>query len=222
MFPEVGTTFEYQEGLIHIGGELNSDTLLEAYSKGIFPWYSPENPPLWWSPDPRFILYLDDLKVRRSLSKRVCNGGFEVKFDQNFRKVIQHCRDLRESDTWIVDEVVESYSELHRLGYAHSVESYLDGELVGGLYGVSLGNMFFGESMFSLEKDASKVALVKLVEKLKEWNFSFIDAQIYSEHLESLGAKEIPRADFLGQLKSGLKFESKIGDWSKLDNVKTE
>jgi len=214
MFPEVGKSFEYEKGLIHIGGEVTVETLLEAYHKGIFPWYSPENPPLWWSPDPRFVLYLDKLKVRRSLQKRVRNGGFEIKFDTQFRRVVEHCRDLRSDDTWIDDDIVNAYTELYRLGYAHSVEVYLEKKLVGGLYGVSLGKMFFGESMFSLERDASKVALVKLTEKLKEWKFDLIDAQIYSEHLESLGAIEIDREDFLSQLKESLKSESKIGKWS--------
>ena len=198
------------------GGDLNPDTLISAYSQGIFPWYSENDPILWWSPDPRLILYLNDLRVRKSLKRVIKSNKFEIKFDTNFKKIVKECSKIprkTEDGTWIQEEIIEAYSELYELGYAHSVESYLNGELVGGLYGVSLGKAFFGESMFAKVSDASKVTFVALVQKLREWEFDFIDCQVPTEHLKSLGAVEISRDRFLKELKISLNKKFHIGKW---------
>ncbi len=199
-----------------LGGDLNPNTLISAYSQGIFPWYNENEPILWWSPEPRLVLYLNDLRINKSLKKTIKNNKFEIKFDTNFKKVIKECAKIprkTQDGTWIQEEIIEAYSELYELGYAHSVESYLNGELVGGLYGVSLGKTFFGESMFAKVSDASKVAFVELVEKLKKWEFDFIDCQVPTEHLKSLGAVEISREKFLKELKIALNKTSHINKW---------
>jgi leucyl/phenylalanyl-tRNA--protein transferase len=196
-----------EDGLLAYGGTLTPNRLITAYRKGIFPWYSPNDPILWWSPDPRFVLMLEDFKVSKSLRKRINSNHFEVKFNTNFSAVIRHCSTTPRGDqneTWLVSEMIEAYETLHKLGYAVSVESYFEGKLVGGLYGVVIDKAFFGESMFSLMSDASKVALVALVETLKEKDFTFIDSQIYTPHLERFGAKHIARDDYLALLQSHL------------------
>ncbi len=205
-----------KEGLVAVNGDLSPERILFAYSIGIFPWYGKDEPILWWSPDPRMVLYLDKFKVHRSLKKIIKKDIFEVKFDTNFEEVIKMCATIKrkhEDETWILPEVIEAYTRLHHLGFAHSVETYLDGELVGGLYGVSIGKMFSGESMFSKVSNASKVALYYLVEKLKEWNFDFIDCQIPSEHFKKWGGIEVSRDKFLDQLEIAVKKETKIGKW---------
>jgi leucyl/phenylalanyl-tRNA---protein transferase len=215
IFPPVAEA--HSSGLLAVGGDLSSERLLEAYRMGIFPWYSENEPILWWSPDPRLILDLDDFKISRSLRKTLKKQIFRVTFDQAFSQVIQACASVpREGQpgTWITDEMREAYERLHKLGYGHSVETWLDSELAGGLYGVSLGKAFFGESMFHQRSDASKVALVALVERLKSWNFHFIDAQMTTEHLLRLGAKELPRRVFLKRLGEALKSPSKKGKWT--------
>lgn len=207
-------------GLLAVGGDLSSERLLEAYRLGIFPWYSEDQPILWWSPDPRLVLRLDDFKISRSLRKTLNKGVFRVTFDRAFEEVIRACASVpreNQKGTWITPEMEEAYVRLHGLGYAHSVEAWWGQELVGGLYGVSLGKAFFGESMYHRKSDASKVALAVLVEKLCEWKFHFIDAQMTTEHLLSLGAKEMPRRIFLRRLQSALRHPTKRGKW-RIDN----
>lgn len=194
-----------EEGLLAYGGDLSPSRLMLAYRLGIFPWYSKGDPILWWSPDPRLILELDDFRLRRSLQKKLSH--FEVRFDTAFSEVIQECAlapRRGQKGSWIVPEMIEAYETLHALGHAHSVEAYRDGELVGGLYGVCVGRVFCGESMFAKVSDASKAAFAILVEHLKKWGFEFIDCQVPTEHLKSLGAKEIPRKMFLERLETAV------------------
>jgi leucyl/phenylalanyl-tRNA--protein transferase len=203
-------------GLLAVGGDLSSERLLEAYRVGIFPWYSEDQPILWWSPDPRLVLDLTEFKLSRSLRKTIKKGVFQVTFDRAFEEVIRACATVArkgQSGTWITEEMQQAYIHLHGLGYAHSVETWFDETLVGGLYGVSLGKAFFGESMFHHKTDASKVALATLVDYLKRWNFQFIDAQMATEHLISLGAKEMPRRIFLKRLHGALRHPTKRGKW---------
>jgi leucyl/phenylalanyl-tRNA--protein transferase len=203
-----------EDGLLAVGGDLSCERLSLAYENGIFPWYS-EKPVLWWSPDPRFVLFPDDLRISKSMRKFLKKSCYIVTFDTCFKKVITSCGNTRKEDTWIDNDMIESYCALHNLGVAHSVETWYDGKLVGGLYGVSMGSCFFGESMFSLMDNASKTAFIKLIEKNK---FSLIDCQVYSQHLESLGAINIKRNEFLKLLAQGLKQPSKIGSWSYLND----
>src|ERR671924_2377076 len=201
-----------RSGLLAVGGDLSSERRLEAYRVGIFPWYSEDQPILWWSPDPRLILELGDFKISRSLRKTLNREIFQVTFDRAFEEVIRACAAVPregQSGTWITEEMREAYINLHGLGYAHSVETWFEGQLVGGLYGISLGKAFFGESMFHRKTDASKVALAILVEKLKAWGFHFIDAQMTTDHMISLGAKEISRRVFLKRLHSALRHPTK-------------
>jgi len=203
-------------GLLAVGGDLSNERLLEAYRVGIFPWYSEDQPILWWSPDPRLVLELGDFKISRSLRKTLNKGIFQVTFDRAFDEVIQACASVPregQSGTWITQEMQAAYIHLHGLGYAHSIESWFQEELVGGLYGISLGKAFFGESMFHRQTDASKVALAALVEKLKGWDFHFIDAQMTTDHMMSLGAKEMPRRIFLKRLQGALRHPTKRGKW---------
>ncbi len=203
-------------GLIAVGGDLSSDRLIEAYRVGIFPWYSEDQPILWWSPDPRFVLELDQFKISRSLGKTLRKQIFHVTFDRVFEDVIAACATVareEQSGTWITPDMQEAYIRLHGLGYAHSVEAWFEGKLAGGLYGVSLGKAFFGESMFHRKTDASKVALATLVEKLITWKFHFIDSQMATEHMHRLGAKEIPRRIFVKKLHSALRHSTKRGKW---------
>ncbi len=198
-FPHPRTATE--EGIVAYGGDLSPSRLMLAYRMGIFPWYSQGDPILWWSPDPRLILELDDFILRRSLRKKL--SRFEVRFDTAFGDVIRACaRAPRrgQNGSWIVPEMIEAYETLHALGYAHSVEAYQEGVLVGGLYGVRVGRVFCGESMFARVPDASKVAFAALVEWLREGGFDFIDCQVPTDHLKSLGAKEISRETFLKRL----------------------
>jgi leucyl/phenylalanyl-tRNA--protein transferase len=191
------------DGLLAAGGDLSPNRLLAAYRRGIFPWYSRGQPILWWSPDPRAVLVPQELKVSRSLGKTIRNRGFETRIDTAFRDVIRACgsSELRPGGTWLSPEMRAAYFQLHQRGHAHSVETWLDGKLVGGLYGVSIGAMFFGESMFSLERDASKVALKRLCDELIERGIRLIDCQMATPHLLSLGAKLIARHAFIEQLQ---------------------
>ncbi|HJW80703.1 MAG TPA: leucyl/phenylalanyl-tRNA--protein transferase [Acidiferrobacterales bacterium] len=205
------------EGLLAVGGDLSSERLLAAYRHGIFPWYNPGQPILWWSPDPRAVLYPEKLKIARSLRKTLKRGQLRVTFDTSFREVMLACAAPREQHpgggSWITDDMVEAYAQLHAMGYAHSIETWQENRLVGGLYGVALGGVFFGESMFARAADASKVALVALVSKLRAWGFVLIDCQIPSAHLTSLGAEEIPRSAFLAELGRALKLPGQPGRW---------
>ena len=203
-------------GLLAVGGDLSNERLIEAYRLGIFPWYSDDQPILWWSPDPRLVLDLNDFKISRSLRKTLKREVFQVTLDHAFEEVIRACAVVpreAQNGTWITNEMLKAYVNLHGLGYAHSVESWFGGQLAGGLYGVSLGKCFFGESMFHLKTDASKVALAILVEKLRSWDFHFIDSQMTTEHMLRLGAKELPRRIFLKRLQSALRYPTKRGRW---------
>lgn len=204
------------DGLLAVGGDLSAERLILAYRMGIFPWFSDESPILWWSPDPRMILFPKDFKRSKSLRQTIRNRNFEVRFDTDFNHVIQQCAATtrkHEEGTWIIPEMISAYSKLHDLGYAHSVETYREGKLVGGLYGISLGRAFFGESMFYTERDASKVALSALVDRITEWDFQFIDAQQNTEHLGSMGAGPIPRQKFLTLLAEAMKYPTIKGKW---------
>lgn len=189
-------------GLLAAGGDLSVERLIDAYSKGIFPWYNDDDPILWWSPDPRMVLFPSELKISRSLGKRLRRRDYEIRVDSDFSAVMQFCAAPRDGQggTWITHEIVAGYSRLHALGLAHSVETWIGGELVGGLYGVALGRAFYGESMFTRANDASKIAFVHLVRQLERWQFGIIDCQMRTPHLASLGAREIPRAEFRRQL----------------------
>jgi leucyl/phenylalanyl-tRNA--protein transferase len=191
------------EGLVAVGGDLSPGRLLRAYRLGIFPWYDARTPILWWSPDPRAILPLDGLHVSRRLARTLRTTRFAVTFDLAFVRVMRGCAD-RDQGTWITPEMIAAYTTLYDLGHAHSVEVWLDGELAGGIYGVALGGLFAGESMFTRVSDASKVALVRLVERLNERGFALFDVQYLNEHTASLGAVEVPRRDYLAQLRRAL------------------
>ncbi len=211
------------EGLLAVGGDLSPQRLLQAYANGIYPWYSEDDPIMWWSPNPRCILYPHKLIVSDSLRRKVEKGVFDIRFDTNFAAVISACANVErpgQYGTWITDEIQEAYVRLHELGFAHSVESYLDGELVGGLYGISLGDAFFGESMFHTVSDASKVAFVHLVEKVKSWKFSFIDNQQVTSHLLSLGAETVTRDCFLDMLEKIMQKTTHRGSWT--DSLKSQ
>ncbi len=202
-FPPVSEALRKPDGLLAAGGALTPARLLAAYEQGIFPWYSAGQPVLWWSPDPRAVLFPDELHVSRSLAKRMRNSGFETRFDTAFEAVIRECAAPREAadGTWLTPEMITAYTRLHELGYAHSVETWLGAGLVGGLYGIRLGDIFFGESMFSRCPDASKVALVRLVERVRALDIVLIDCQVDSAHLQSLGSRQIPRPQFLALLQ---------------------
>lgn len=205
-----------ENGLVAVSHRLTTERLIAAYERGIFPWFDSDDAPvLWWSPDPRAVLELTDLKVSRSLAKRIRNGGFRVQFDTAFEEVMAECAAPRsgEAGTWITAEMRWHYGRLHELGLAHSVETWHDDALVGGLYGISLGRMFFGESMFTRQSDASKVALVHLVEALKRWGFDLIDCQLMNPHLASLGATTMPRSAFLARVRRNTQFDTKLGPW---------
>lgn len=201
-FPSVNKALSEPEGLLAIGGCLSHERLLKAYRQGIFPWYNAGEPILWWSPDPRSVLFPERLIVSRSLGKTLRQHRFSVTFDQAFDAVMAACAQPRkdEAGTWITADIKRAYSGLHRQGIAHSVEAWWNGELVGGLYGVALGQVFFGESMFHDKTDASKVAFATLIERLKAWDYRLVDCQVHSSHLASLGAEEIPRDVFTALL----------------------
>lgn len=191
-----------EDGIVAWGGDLNPTRLLRAYQNGIFPWYMEGEPPLWWSPDPRLIMELDDFKLSKSLKKSI--KKFSFSFDTAFEEVMRKCASTpreNQNGTWINEDVIRGYTELHHMGYAHSIESYYNGELVGGLYGVAIGKVFCGESMFAHKSDASKAAYTILVKHLKKWGYDFIDCQVPTNHLKSLGAKEVAREYFLMRLQ---------------------
>ncbi|MDP4181497.1 MAG: leucyl/phenylalanyl-tRNA--protein transferase [Bacillota bacterium] len=203
-----------EDGLLAVGGDLSCRRLCLAYENGIFPWYSGDDI-LWWSPDPRFLLFPKDLKISKSMQKFLRKNMYKVTFDTCFRDVMANCGNLRKENTWINEDMLGSYCELHKLGIAHSVETWYENRLVGGLYGLSMGSCFFGESMFSTMDNASKVALIELVKRIE---FSLIDCQVYSEHLESLGATNVSRDTFLELLDQGLNNRAPIGSWRNLNS----
>ncbi|MDO9372353.1 MAG: leucyl/phenylalanyl-tRNA--protein transferase [Gammaproteobacteria bacterium] len=202
-FPDVELALREPDGLLAVGGDLTPQRLIEAYRNGIFPWYSADQPVLWWSPDPRTVLLPENFKISRSLHKLLRQNKYRVTFDTCFTDVMQACAAPRKDDagTWITPEMVAAYSALHHLGHAHSVEVWHGDELVGGLYGVALGSMFFAESMFSRRSNTSKVALAHLVACLRKWNYALIDCQMHTAHLASLGAEELPRREFIRLLQ---------------------
>lgn len=217
-FPPVNTALIEPNGLLCAGADLEAATIVAAYSRGIFPWFSDGQPILWWSPDPRMVLFPAEFKISKSLAKTVSRGRFETRFDTAFVDVIAACAEPRSEDggTWIVPEMRAAYAQLHALGIAHSIESWRDGELVGGLYGLALGHMFFGESMFARQTDASKVALVALVEKLTRDGFELIDCQQETRHLASFGARPIPRHDFVQRLKELIDLRQSGSAWRQI------
>lgn len=195
--------WENEEGLLAVGGDLEPASLLGAYSRGIFPWYNEGDPILWWSPDPRSIFELDDFYISKRLARTIRQGKFQVTFDTVFHQVMAACGD-REEGTWVTPEMLKAYTRLHEMGVAHSVEAWLEGELVGGTYGVALGGFFAAESMFHRVTDAGKVALAHLVERLKEKSFTLLDTQVSTDHTRSLGAIDIPRKEYLRRLRKAL------------------
>ncbi len=210
-------------GLLAIGGDLSLKRLLLAYSMGIFPWYAAGDPILWWSPSPRLVLQPSQLKVTKSLKRVINKKIFTVTMDQAFDRIMQKCATVKrrtEKGTWIVEDMIKAYTRLHRTGFAHSVETWENEKLAGGLYGVSLGKVFFGESMFAEKRDASKVALVYLVSALHSWGIDLIDCQVTTPHLMRFGAREIPRSEFLLLLDEALKHATHRGSWILSENVK--
>jgi leucyl/phenylalanyl-tRNA---protein transferase len=207
-FPPIEQALREPNGLIAIGGDLSESRLLAAYTNGIFPWFSEGQPTLWWSPDPRMVLFPEELKISRSLQKRLRRKDYEVRFNSAFLQVIQACAQVQRPEqdgTWITNNMIEAYTALHRSGHAWSAETWVDNALVGGLYGVAIGNMFYGESMFHRLTDASKIAFVHLVQHLQQHGFQLIDCQMKTQHLTSLGAREIPRHGFLQLLSELIK-----------------
>jgi leucyl/phenylalanyl-tRNA---protein transferase len=207
--------FAEKEGLLAVGGDLSPERILLAYKMGIFPWYSEDEPILWWSPDPRLVLYPDELHISQSLKKIIKKQIFHITCDMAFDEVIRSCAALRaEGGTWLNEDMIQAYTQLHRSGLAHSFEAWHEEKLAGGLYGISLGKAFFGESMFSLMSNASKTAFASLVNHLKIHHFNFIDCQVRTRHLMKFGAREIPRTIFLDQLKESLESPTLVGKWS--------
>jgi len=205
IFPPVEMADE--DGMLAVGGSLSTERLLLAYRKGIFPWYNEGEPIVWWSPDPRFVLFPEKLKVSKSMQTVLNNGKFRFTINRAFPKVIQNCKTVprkEQEGTWISPAIQEAYTQLHQLGHAHSAEAWYNGELVGGLYGIRMGNIFFGESMFSKASNASKFAFIKYVQQLQKENVMLVDCQLYTAHLESLGAKMIPRKKFMELLAENL------------------
>ncbi|MDO9311017.1 MAG: leucyl/phenylalanyl-tRNA--protein transferase [Nitrosomonas sp.] len=222
-FPPVENALSEPNGLLAVGGDLSPQRLLEAYSRGIFPWFNEDDPILWWSPDPRMVLFPNELKISRSLRKTLKKDHYQIRTDCSFTQVMHACAAPRkgQAGTWIHPKMVAAYTILHEMGLAHSIETWMDGVLVGGLYGVSLGKVFFGESMFSLVPDASKIAFVHLVKQLQCWEYGLIDCQVKTGHLASLGAREISRVEF-GQKLDTLIIGSNPGSKWHFDRVLIE
>jgi leucyl/phenylalanyl-tRNA--protein transferase len=222
-FPPLTSALKQPNGLLAAGGDLSPGRLLAAYRQGIFPWYAQNEPILWWSPDPRMVLIPSELKISRSLAKTLRNRGHEVRFDSAFAEVMQGCatrgagQDAHgggESGTWITDEMRAAYLRLHELGYAHSAETWIDGELAGGLYGVAIGGMFYGESMFTRARDASKLAMVHLMRRLERQGCGMIDCQMHTAHLASLGARLVARSEFSRRLQELINYPSTPAKWN--------
>lgn len=217
LFPDVELAEE--DGLLAVGGDLSPGRLLTAYQLGIFPWYNEDSPILWWSPDPRWVLRPANVHVSRSMAKVFKRGTFRVSFDEAFDQVIAACRAAPrpgQDGTWLVGEMEDAYNYLHQLGFAHSVEVWQEEELVGGMYGVSLGGCFFGESMFSKVNNSSKTALISLARKLESHGFLLIDCQVHTPHLESMGASEMPRAEFVKNIRKGMDMPMWRGNWGEM------
>ena len=215
-FPDVSLALTEPNGLLAVGGNLTPKRLLDAYNKGIFPWYTDGQPILWWSPNPRAVLFPDKLNISRSVLKTIRKEHFHVTIDQAFEQVIQQCAAPRAdgNGTWLTQQMIEAYCSLHELGHAHSAECWHGDELVGGLYGVAIGRVFFGESMYSSHSNASKIAFIQLACQLKEWGYALIDCQVHSNYLQSLGATEIPREDYIKLIQHWTKVPGQEIPWS--------
>ena len=219
-FPDPSTAAGEPDGLLAVGGDLRPERLLAAYRRGIFPWYEAGQPILWWSPDPRAVLLPAELHISRSLRRTLRSDRYRVSVDTAFTRVIDACADLRAgAGTWITPEMRSAYVHLHQLGHAHAVESWLGDQLVGGLYGIAIGGVFFGESMFSSADDASKVALVRLVRLLESRGVELIDCQVATGHLATLGSRVLPRRDFLDRIQELMSRDTQQGDWHELPVV---
>lgn len=219
-FPPPSQALREPNGLLAAGGDLSPERLLAAYRLGIFPWYSEGQPILWWSPDPRMVLLPEELRISRSLARRLRKTDYEVRFDSAFPKVMQACADtyrLGQDGTWITADIIRAYTQLHELGFAHSVETWINGQLAGGIYGVAIGRMFYGESMFHHVTGASKIAFVHLMKYLQRNNFGMMDCQMKTSHLASLGAREIPREEFAHALAKLVNYSDAPGKWSGHD-----
>jgi leucyl/phenylalanyl-tRNA--protein transferase len=220
-FPPVDQALREPNGLLAAGGDLSQDRLLAAYRRGIFPWYSEGQPVLWWSPDPRMVLYPGEVAISRSLRKRLRRHDYELRADTCFEDVMRACAEPRagQAGTWITDEMLDAYVSLHAAGVAHSIETWIEGRLAGGLYGVAIGGAFFGESMFTRADDASKIAFACFARQLERWNFGIIDCQMPTVHLASLGAREIPRKDFMRALSELVNYPTRTGQWRLDDDL---
>jgi leucyl/phenylalanyl-tRNA--protein transferase len=222
-FPPVDRALDEPNGLLAAGGGLSTSRLLEAYSCGIFPWFSDGDPVLWWCPDPRMVLPTDAVHVSRSLRRRLRQGNFAMTFDRAFAEVVRACAAPRkhESGTWLVPAMIRAYERLHEAGAAHSIEIWFEGELAGGLYGVAIGRMFYGESMFTRRTDASKMAIALLAAQLARWQFPWIDCQMRTEHLASLGAIDIPRRQFVRRVRELVQLPPMPAPWRADDDLMT-
>ena len=216
VFPDVELALRDPDGLLAMGGKLSVDWLLHAYRRGVFPWYGQGQPILWWAPNPRLVLFPENLHISRSLAKTIKQDKFSVTVDTAFADVIAACARARpaQSGTWITPDMESAYIDLHQAGHAHSVECWCDGKLAGGLYGIAIGKVFFGESMFTEETDASKVAFVALVRQLERWGYRLVDCQVHTDHLESLGAAMIPRSEFTAILASACSQPGRSSPWA--------
>ncbi len=218
-FPSPELATRKPDGLLAVGGDLSKDRLLQAYSQGIFPWYSQGQPILWWCPDPRAVIYPENIHISRSLYKQIKKGGLSLKIDRNFPMVISSCAAPRQNQegTWLLPEMRLAYQNMFNNDYAHSIELWQKNKLVGGLYGICIGSVFFGESMFSGIPNASKIIMVYLMDLLKKYNFAFMDCQIFNPHLGKMGAIEIPRARFLSELSIALRKKPSPDVWNQSD-----
>lgn len=214
-FPPVEQALQSPAGLLAAGGGLAPHRLLDAYRRGIFPWFGEGDPVLWWSPDPRTVLFPEEFRISRSLRKTLRGKPFEIRTDTVFERVMRACAAPRkgQAGTWISEDMVAAYTRLHRMGWAHSVEAWSEGDLVGGLYGVGIGRMFYGESMFSRKNNASKVALAHLAAQLQRWNYGMIDCQMHTSHLASLGARQLPRTEFIRRMNELLPLPETACRW---------
>lgn len=223
-FPPISKALKQPSGLLAAGADLTPARIIEAYSQGVFPWFNVDEPVLWWSPDPRMVLFPSELKVSRSLKKVIRNREYEVRLDTAFGRVMQGCAAPRDaqSGTWISPLMIEAYTELHDRGVAHSAETWIDGKLVGGLYGIAIGRMFYGESMYTEVTDASKIAFVHLIWQLKRWGFGLVDCQMKTEHLGRFGAREIARGDFMRRVSKLIQYSPTPTPWRFDLDIKLE